>query len=198
MAADDGKGPLILAFGDSLYAGYRLSPTEGFAPELERALNRARGDGTPPVRVHNAGVSGDTTAAGRRRLTFVLDSLPEKPALVLVGLGGNDVLRGLKPTETRANLSAILDELRKRDLPIMLTGMVAPGNLGAMFGSDFNAIYPDLAKEYDAPLYPFFLDGLPGRRDLLLPDGIHPNEAGIDLIVERIAPEVADALANGA
>ncbi len=181
---------LILAFGDSLYAGYGLAPNEGFAPELQNALNETGQD----VRVHNAGVSGDTTAAGLRRMDFVLDSLNRKPDLVLLGLGGNDLLRGLKPSETRANMEAMVQKLSDRGIPVMLTGMLAPPNLGKEFSDQFNIIYPALAKKYEADLYPFFMDGVVGRADLILPDGIHPNAEGIDVIVERIAPSVELAL----
>ncbi|MEP2101989.1 MAG: arylesterase [Parasphingorhabdus sp.] len=181
---------LILAFGDSLYAGYGLAPNEGFAPELQKALNDAGQD----VRVHNAGVSGDTTAAGLRRMDFVLDSLTKKPDLVLLGLGGNDLLRGLKPSDTRANMEAMVQKLSDRDIPVMLTGMLAPPNLGKEFSDQFNVIYPALARKYDVKLYPFFMDGVVGRSDLILPDGIHPNAQGIDVIVERIALDVELAL----
>ena len=181
---------LILAFGDSLYAGYGLAPDEGFVPELQKALNDAGQD----VRIHNAGVSGDTTAAGLRRMDFVLDSLPKKPDLVLLGLGGNDLLRGLKPSETRSNLEAMIKKLSDRDIPVMLTGMLAPPNLGQDFVDQFNIIYPALALKYDAALYPFFMDGVIGRADLILPDGIHPNAKGIDAIVGKMAPEVEKVL----
>jgi len=181
---------LILAFGDSLYAGYGLDPDEGFVPELQKALNAAGQD----VRVHNAGVSGDTTAAGLRRMDFVLDNLPKKPDLVLLGLGGNDLLRGLKPSETRSNMDAMVKNLTDRGIAVMLTGMLSPPNLGKEFNDEFNIIYPALAKKYDVALYPFFMDGVVGRPDLILPDGIHPNARGIDVIVEKIAPDVAAAL----
>lgn len=183
---------LVVAFGDSLYAGYGLEQNEGFAPELEKALKSSGRD----VRVHNAGVSGDTTAAGLRRMDFVLDSLARKPDLVLLGLGGNDLLRGLKPAETRANMDAMMKKLADRNIPVMLTGMQAPSNLGAEYLSEFNNIYPDLAKKYGAELYPFFLEGLPGRSELILPDGVHPNAEGIDLIVSRISPKVDAVLAK--
>lgn len=181
---------LILAFGDSLYAGYGLAPNEGFAPELQKALNDAGQD----VKVHNAGVSGDTTAAGLRRMDFVLDSLTKNPDLVLLGLGGNDLLRGLKPSETRANMEAMIKKLTDRGIPVMLTGMLAPPNLGKEFSDQFNVIYPALAKKYEAELYPFFMDGVVGRSDLILPDGLHPNAEGIDVIIERITPSVEMAL----
>lgn len=181
---------LILAFGDSLYAGYGLAPNEGFAPELQKALN----DSGQDVKVHNAGVSGDTTAAGLRRMDFVLDSLAKKPDLVLLGLGGNDLLRGLKPSETRANMEAMVKKLTDRGIPVMLTGMLAPPNLGKEFSDQFNVIYPALAKKYEAEFYPFFMDGVVGRSDLILPDGLHPNAEGIDVIIERITPSVEMAL----
>lgn len=187
-AAEDAR--LILAFGDSLYAGYQLEQAEGFAPELERAL-AARGIA---ARVHNAGVSGDTSAAGLQRLAFTLDGLDRKPDLVIVGLGGNDMLRGLRPQDTRANLDAILTELDRRNIDAMLTGMLAARNLGKDYADRFDAIYPALAKEHDVPLYPFFLEDVVGNRDLMLADGIHPNERGIDIIAGRVAPVVASRL----
>jgi acyl-CoA thioesterase I len=180
----------IIAFGDSLYAGYNLPQGQGFAPELQRALDRAG----VAVQVHNAGVSGDTSAAALERLTFTLDGLNAKPDLVIVGLGGNDMLRGISPKETQANMTAILDELKKRQIPVMLTGMMASPNMGADYVAQFNSIFPQLAKRYDVPIYPFFLDGVVGHRDLQLPDGIHPNEKGVDLIVGKITPMVEDAL----
>lgn len=181
---------LILAFGDSLYAGYGLSQNDGFVPDLQKALNAAGKD----VNVHNAGVSGDTTAAGLRRMDFVLDSLSKKPDLVILGLGGNDLLRGLKPDESRSNLDAMVKKLKDRDIPVMLTGMVAPINLGKEYGDAFNGIYPDLAEKYGTDLYPFFMEGLVSRPDLILEDGIHPNADGIDLIVKNITPSVIAAI----
>mgnify|MGYP003627727336 CR=1 FL=1 len=183
-------GILVLAFGDSLYAGYGVDQKDGFAPELQAALRAAGKD----VRVHNAGVSGDTTAAGLRRMDFVLDSLPRTPDLVILGLGGNDMLRGLKPSETRANLEAMVKTLRERNIPVMLTGMLAPPNLGADFTKEFNVIYPALAKKYDVALYPFFMEGVVGRPDLFQADGIHPTADGIDIIVGKITPQVVAAL----
>ncbi|AMO72023.1 arylesterase [Sphingorhabdus sp. M41] len=181
---------LIVAFGDSLYAGYGLDQKEGFAPELQAALKAAGKD----VRVHNAGVSGDTTAAGLRRMDFVLDSLSRKPDLVILGLGGNDLLRGLKPADTRANLDAMVKKLQDRGISVMLTGMLAPPNLGAKFSDEFNIIYPALARKYDVALYPFFMDGVVGNPSLFLPDGLHPTAEGIDIIVGKIAPQVVEVL----
>ncbi|WCP15478.1 hypothetical protein sphantq_03945 [Sphingobium sp. AntQ-1] len=181
---------LVVAFGDSLYAGYNLDQNKGLAPVLEAAL-KARG---VKARVVNAGVSGDTTAAGLARLTFTLDGLPRKPDLMLVGLGGNDMLRGLAPAETRTNLNAILAELKKRGIPVLLTGMMASPNMGPDYAAAFNPIFPDLARTYDATLYPFMLDGVIGDRALQLPDGIHPNDKGVTVIVGKLAPVVAEAL----
>ncbi|MBJ7378881.1 MULTISPECIES: arylesterase [Sphingobium] len=181
---------LVVAFGDSLYAGYNLDQNKGLAPVLEAAL-KARG---VKARVVNAGVSGDTTAAGLARLTFTLDGLPRKPDLMLVGLGGNDMLRGLAPAETRTNLNAILAELKKRGIPVLLTGMMASPNMGPDYAAAFNPIFPDLARTYDATLYPFMLDGVIGDRALQLPDGIHPNDKGVTVIVGKLAPVVAGAL----
>lgn len=184
--APQAEGRLVLAFGDSLYAGYQLGPNEGFAPALERALGAA---GTP-ARVVNGGVSGDTTAAGLQRLAFTLDGLPRAPDLVIIGLGGNDALRGIGPEETRRNLTAILTELQRRRIRVMLTGMLAPRNLGPDYAAAFDPIYPALARQFGAELYPFFLDGVVDRPELLLQDGMHPNARGIEAIVTRIAPRV--------
>lgn len=181
---------LVVVFGDSLYAGYRLAPTEGLAPQLQGALQKAGID----ARVHNAGVSGDTTAAGKLRLTFVLDNLERKPDLVVLGLGGNDMLRGIQPRETEANLKAMLDELKKRDIDVVLTGMLAAPNLGRDYANAFNPIYPKLAQHYGAPLYPFFLNGVVTDPKLMLPDNIHPNAAGVAKVVDGLAPLVEKAL----
>lgn len=182
--------PVILAFGDSLYAGYRLAPGEGYPPRLEAALNASG----VKARVINAGVSGDTTAAARERLAFTLDNQKVKPSLVLVGLGGNDMLRGLKPAETRANLDAILTELDKRHIPAMLTGMLAAPNMGKDYVAAFNPIFPALAAKHKAPLVPFFLQAVIGNDALLLDDHIHPNAQGVERIVAATKDDVAKAL----
>lgn len=187
-----GDERLVVAFGDSLFAGYGLEQDEGLVPALERAL---RADGVN-ARVVSAAVSGDTSAAGSQRLTFALDGLPRKPDLVIVGLGGNDMLRGLPPEKTRENLVAILDALQARGIPVMLSGMRASPNMGADYGAAFDPIYTDLARDYDVPLYPFTLDGVIGDRALLLPDGIHPNPKGVEVMVRGIAPVVERALAT--
>ena len=185
-----GPERLVLAFGDSLYAGYGLKPGESLPDRLQADLRRAGVNAT----VVNAGVSGDTTAAGRRRLAFSLDNLARGPDLVVLGLGGNDVLRQLDPAETRANLVAMLDELKARAVPVVLTGMRAPPNLGPDYQARFDAIYPDLATRYGAGLYPFLLDGVIGQRAVMLPDGVHPNAAGVARIADRLTPLVAERL----
>lgn len=182
--------PVILAFGDSLYAGYQLNPGEGYPPRLEAALNASG----VPARVVNAGVSGDTTAAALQRLAFTLDNQPVKPSLALVGLGGNDMLRGLPPEQTRANLDAILIELDKRQIPVVLTGMLAAPNLGAEYAAKFNPIWPELAKAHKAALVPFFLQPVIGNKALMLGDNVHPNAQGVDRIVAATQQQVAEAL----
>lgn len=191
-AAPIGDRKLILAFGDSLYAGYGVAQNESFPHELEKAL-KARGDA---VEVRNAGVSGETTQGGLARLAFTLDGLPRKPDLVLLGLGGNDMLRGLDPAQSEKNLRAMLDMLKARKLPVMLTGMLAAPNMGPAYAERFNAIYPALAKDYGIPLYPFFLEGVMGDPEYMQSDSIHPNPAGVDIIVGKIAPLVFGRLAS--
>jgi len=179
-----------MAFGDSLYAGYGVKQDESFPAQLEKALS-AKG---LKVSVRNAGVSGDTTAAGLQRLAFALDGLPRKPDLVILGLGGNDMLRGISPNQTRSNLDAMLKELQKRDIEVVLTGMIAAPNLGQDYAGQFNPIFSTLAQQYDAELYPFFLDGVITDPKLMLPDGIHPNPQGIAKVVAGMSAMVADEL----
>ncbi len=181
---------LILAFGDSLTAGYGLKAQQAFPAQLEAAL-RAKGRA---VRVHNAGVSGDTTSAGRGRLTWVLAGLKAKPDLVILELGANDMLRGQKPAMTRANLDAMLTELKRRNIPVLLAGMRASFNLDRAYRAEFDALYPALARKHRVPLYPFFMDGVAGNRALLIADQMHPNPRGVAVIVKRILPSVEAAL----
>jgi acyl-CoA thioesterase I len=181
---------LIVAYGDSLYAGYRLGPKEGFAPQLEAAL-RKKGIA---ARVHPAGVSGDTTEAGKARLSFLLNGLERNPDLFVLGLGGNDMLRGISPEQTRANLTAILDELRKRKIKVVMTGILASPNMGPDYAAEFNPIFPALAKDYHAPFYPFFLEGIAAQPGMMLDDGIHPNAKGVARAVHGIEPLVSGAL----
>ena len=177
-------GPVrILALGDSLTAGYGLPQAQGFTVQLERAL-RAKGY---DAQVINAGVSGDTTAGGLARLEWALG---DNPDIVVVALGANDTLRALDPAGTRQNLDGILATLKQRNIPTLLVGMFAPPNLGRDYGDRFNAIYPDLAKKYDVPLYPFFLEGVALDRKLNQEDGMHPNAAGVAIMVEGILPRL--------
>ncbi len=180
----------ILAFGDSLFAGYNVQPGESYPSRLEIAL-RARGVN---AKVVNAGVSGDTSAAGLQRLAFTLDNQAETPDLVIVELGGNDLLRGLSPDQTKQNIAAILQELKQRDIPALLMGMRAPPNMGADFQRDFDALYPDLAKEYGVPLVPFFLEAVYDKPDLIQPDKIHPTALGIEELVAATVSRVTEAL----
>jgi acyl-CoA thioesterase-1 len=180
----------VLAFGDSLTAGYGLPSGQGFAPQLEDVLRR---NGVA-ARVTNAGVSGDTAAAGRARLRWTLDGLKSKPDLAIVALGANDMLRGLRPQQTRADLDAILAEFRRRGIPVLMAGMLAAPNLGTQYRREFDSIYPDLARKYGVPLYPFFLAGVAGNGALNLPDRVHPNFQGIKRMVTGIAPAVLRAL----
>ena len=181
---------LVVAFGDSLSAGYGLKPAESFPVQLEAALRR----GGTQVRVHNAGVSGDTTAQGRARLGFVLRSLKAKPDLVILQLGGNDMLRAIDPAQTEANLSAILADLKKRGIPVLLAGMLAAPNMGKAYQTRFDAVYPKLSRQYGVKLYPFFLNGVTANRTLLLKDGLHPTGKGVSVVVAGILPQVKRAL----
>lgn len=181
---------LILALGDSLTAGYGLAPAQAFPARLESAL---RAGGTA-ARVHNAGVSGDTSAAGRARLAWVLRGLKAKPDLAIVELGANDMLRGLKPAQTRANLDAIVAELTRRRIPVLIAGMRAAPNLGRPYAAAFEPVFPAVARRYQARLYPFFLAGVAGNRTLLQADGMHPNPHGVAVIVRNILPAVRTAL----
>lgn len=179
----------LLVLGDSLTAGYGLNAADGFTARLQAALGNAGQE----VLVLNAGVSGDTTAGGRARIGW---ALADKPDAVIVELGANDGLRGLDPKATFDNLDAAIDEIRKAGLPVLLTGMQAPPNLGRDYADDFNAIYPRLAEKHDVLFYPFFLAGVAARPELNQDDGIHPNPEGVKVIVRRILPYVRDLLAQ--
>lgn len=182
-AAVQAETTRLLAFGDSLTAGYDLPGPAAFPAQLEKAL-RAKG---LDVQVINAGVSGDTTAGALGRVDW---ALADKPSHAIVALGANDMLRGLSPEQARDNLDAIIAKLKQGGVKVMLAGMLAAPNLGADYGRRFNAIYPDLAKKHDVPLYPFFLDGVAAEPKLNLGDGMHPNAAGIGVIVERMTPQI--------
>ncbi|MBA4764807.1 MAG: arylesterase [Erythrobacter sp.] len=188
--AVEGEERRILAFGDSLFAGYNLAEHEGYPERLERAL-RQQGIN---ARVIDAGVSGDTSAAGRQRLGFVLDQQAEKPDLVLLELGGNDMLRGIQPADTRANFEEMLEELQSREIPVLLMGMRAPPNYGPEYQQQFDGLYGELASEYDAQLVPFWLESIYQDPSLFQSDRIHPTAEGIDALVADTLDEVRAAL----
>jgi acyl-CoA thioesterase I len=188
-AAAQARPLRLVAFGDSLTAGYNLPQAAAFPPVLERAL-RARGHN---VEVANAGVSGDTASGGLERLAW---SVPDGTDGVIVALGANDMLRGLDPSVTRRAIEGIVKELKARDIPAMLAGMVAARNLGPDYVKRFDALYPEIAAKHGLVLYPFFLEGIVGDRSLNLPDGLHPTAKGVEAIVERILPTVESFLAR--
>jgi acyl-CoA thioesterase-1 len=173
----------IVAFGDSLTAGYGLSAGDGFTDQLQDILDAKGYD----VKIINAGVSGDTTTSGLARIDW---SVEEGTDGVILELGANDALRGVNPAVTRDNLDAMLKRLRERGIPVLFAGMLAPPNMGEAYASQFNPIFEDLATEYEALYYPFFLDGVAANPSLNLRDGIHPNAEGVKVIVERILPSV--------
>jgi acyl-CoA thioesterase I len=179
----------IVALGDSLTAGFGLPEKDSFVPRLQAALSA---DGIAAA-VANAGVSGDTAADGLARLDW---SVPAGTDAVIVELGANDMLRGLKPQVTRAALDAILNRLTARHIAVLLCGMRAAPNLGDSFGQDFARIYPELVAKYGVLLYPFFLDGVAADLKLTQPDGMHPNAVGVGVIVERILPKVKELIAR--
>lgn len=181
---------LILAFGDSLSAGYGLKPQDAFPAQLQTTL-RKQG---VAARVHNGGVSGDTTTAGRGRLGWVLTGLKAKPDLVILELGANDMLRGQSPALAKANLDAMIADLKRRKIPVLLAGMKASYNLDRRYRAEFDGIYPLLARKHGVRLYPFFMDGVAGNRALLLPDQMHPNAKGVSVLVQRILPSVKASL----
>lgn len=173
----------LVAFGDSLSAGYQLGAGDAFPAVLEAAL-KARGH---DVTVENAGVSGDTATAGRDRLDW---SIAEGTDAVILELGANDALRGINPGITEAALDEIIAKLKARGIAVLIAGMYAPRNNGEAFTTAFDAIYPRLAARHGVPLYPFFLEGIQGQAALNLGDGMHPNPKGVRVIVERILPAV--------
>jgi len=185
-----GPERVILGFGDSLMAGYDLEQNQGYPERLE-AVMRTRGVN---ARVIDAGVSGDTTAAGLQRIDFVLENLDETPDLAIVELGGNDLLRGITPDQTRANLAGIMEALAARDISAILMGMRAPPNYGADYQAQFDGLYAELAAQYDAALVPFFMEPLMENPDLLLPDRIHPTAEGVEEMVAATVDAVIAAL----
>jgi acyl-CoA thioesterase-1 len=190
-AVPQAKGPHIVALGDSLLAGYGITPPEAYPARLEAAL-RAQGISAT---VTNAGVSGDTTADGLARIDFTLGG--QKPDLVLISLGGNDMLRGLSPQQARANLDGILTKLDEKKIPVVLLGMMAAPNMGAAYAKAFDPIYPDLAKKHHAALVPLFVASINGKEGMQLPDHIHPTPAGVEAMVKATIGTVKDALPKG-
>jgi acyl-CoA thioesterase-1 len=173
----------LVVLGDSLSAGLGLGGQQAFPARLGKALQ----DKGIAVDITNAGVSGDTASGGRDRLDW---SVPDGTDGVIVELGANDALRGLDPDVTRAALGDIVAKLKARNIAVMLCGMLAPPNYGADYAVRFNSIYPELARKFDVPLYPFFLDGVAADAKLNQADGIHPTAAGVDIIVTNIMPTV--------
>jgi acyl-CoA thioesterase-1 len=173
----------IVVLGDSLSAGLGLAGSAAFPARLQKAL---KGKGID-VDMVNAGVSGDTTSGGRDRLDW---SVPDGTDAVILELGANDALRGIDPKVARAALTEILTRLQARKIAVLLCGMLAPPNYGADYSAKFNAIYPDLAKTFSVPLYPFFLDGVATNAKLNQADGLHPTAEGVDQIVKNILPTV--------
>jgi len=182
-----GERPCIVAFGNSLTAGLGVSPNQSYPAYLQRALDAAGYD----YRVVNAGVSGETTAGGVRRVSWVLNS---KPAIVILELGANDGLRGLSLQQTKANLERIIQQLQQASATVVLAGMKLPPNYGQDYTAGFESLYQALAKQYRLTLIPFFLDGVAGSSSLNQADGIHPTGEGYRLIVEKVFPTLEPLL----
>jgi acyl-CoA thioesterase-1 len=180
---------VILALGDSLTAGYGLPPGQSVMDKLQEAL-KAQGQ---DVKIINAGVSGDIAAQGAARLDW---ALTDDVKGVIVELGANDALRWLDPAQAEAALRQIMDKLKAKNLPVLILGMQAPPNLGADYVTKFDAIYPKLASDYGALLYPFYLDGVAALAGLNQADGIHPNEKGLAVIVPKLMPKVEELLSK--
>lgn len=180
----------LLALGDSLFAGYGVGKENSYPAKLQAAL-RARGIN---AHIANAGISGDTSAAGLQRFAFTLDAQEAKPDLVIIELGGNDLLRGISPEQTRANLAAMLAEARSRGIPALLMGMRAPPNYGPEYQAQFDALYGDLARQYGAALIPFWLESIYQDASLFQADRIHPTEEGLEELVAATVEQVAAAL----
>ncbi|WP_426032073.1 arylesterase [Caulobacter sp. DWP3-1-3b2] len=181
------KSPVVTVLGDSITAGLGLPARDAMPAQLQVALQRMN----VFAKVRAAGVSGDTSGGGLARVNF---SIAPDTALCVVALGGNDLLQGVEPRVTKANLRSIMQSLRNRRIRAVLVGIAAPPLIGGSYARDFNAIYPALAKEFAAPLYPNLLAGVGGSRQLMQGDGIHPNAAGARLIGQKLAPLVAQAL----
>lgn len=187
----------VLALGDSLTAGYGLAENDAFTTQLQAELNKKLLPAGYRVSVINGGVSGDTTAGGLARIAWLLGDDPDQqPDFVLVSLGANDGLRGLDPQATEKNLKEIVTIIQAKEIPVMIAGMLAPPNLGPDYGRDFNGLFPRVATETGVSLYPFFLDGVVADPALNQEDGIHPNGAGVKVIVRRLAGPMVDWIAD--
>ena len=179
----------VLMLGDSLTAGYGLGPGDGLVDQLQK-----RADDTGlSVRFINAGVSGDTTKGGLARLDWALAEGADK---AVVALGGNDMLRGLSPADSFQNLRGILERLRQDNIEVLLAGMLAPANMGAEYQTDFDALYPALAEEFDVIYMPFFLQDVALVPRLNQPDGLHPNREGVAIMVDNMMPYIAALVAK--
>jgi acyl-CoA thioesterase-1 len=189
VAAQNSAPLKIVAFGDSLTAGYGLPAQDAFPAKLQAAL-KAKGHN---VEIENAGVSGDTASGGLSRLDW---SIQDGTDAVIVELGANDMLRGVDPKLTRQAIDEILARLKVRNIPVLLAGMRAAPNMGPDYARDFEAIFPDLARKYDVVFYPFFLDGVAAQAKLALRDGVHPNAAGVEAIVAGILPKAEELIAR--
>jgi acyl-CoA thioesterase-1 len=181
--------PVILDIGDSLTSGYGLPTEQAFPARLEVWLRRKGIE----ARVVNAGVSGDTTASGLALLDW---TLADKPDLVILGLGGNDALRGIDPSTVRSNVDKMIRKVEASGAKVLLLGMIAPPNWGEEYKRAFDRIFPELAQAHNVPFYSFFLEGVAMKPELNQPDGIHPNEAGVSVLVDRIGPVVARLVAG--
>jgi len=181
--------PVILDFGDSITAGYGLPAGQAFPVRLETWLH----EHGIAARVVNAGVSGDTTAGGLARLDW---ALADKPDLVILALGANDALRGIEPSTVRDNLDKIIVKIQTSGAKLLLVGMLAPANWGEDYKRAFDLIFPELARIHHLPLYPFLLEGVAMKPELNQPDGLHPNERGVAILVDKIAPMVADLIGS--
>jgi acyl-CoA thioesterase I len=179
----------IVGFGDSLMAGYQLETGQGFPAQLQKVLKDQGFD----VEITDAGVSGDTTSGGLARLDW---SVPDGTDMVILELGANDALRGIDPKQTEANLRAMIEKLKGRKTAIILAGMLAPPNMGDGYGQAFNGIFPNLSKEFNLPLIPFFLEGVAGNPALQLDDRMHPNPDGVAKMVENALPVVKESLST--
>ncbi|OYQ33055.1 arylesterase [Sandarakinorhabdus cyanobacteriorum] len=186
------KPLVVLAFGDSLTAGYQLPPGQGFAPQLEKALKAKGRD----VTVVGAGVSGDTSTQGRARIGWVLAGMKQKPDLVVLELGANDMLRGQPPRVAKQNLDAMVKAFKAKGARVLVAGMRANPTLGKAYVTEFEALFPAVAKANGVALYPFFLDGVAAQKGLQLADGMHPNAKGVAVMVNRILPAVERELAQ--